>query len=78
MREFSNEDLTEILGAIAAMAAYAAELRGKVVRSESMRLKAFRTRELDPFLDQCEFQFKVWSRYQSVRTLEWDISRGGT
>ena len=62
---------------IASYAAYASEMRGRVVRSESRRMQAFRTRELDPFLDQCEFQFKVWSRYQSVRQMEYDLTRGG-
>lgn len=77
MRDFSDEDLGDVLMKIAAYSAYAAELRGKIVRSETRRATSFRTKELDPFLTQCEFQFKVWSRYQSVRQMEYDLSKGG-
>lgn len=78
MRQFSDLDVTEIFMAIAAFSARACEIRSNLGRNESRRAAAFRTREIDPFLEACEFQFKVWSRLQSVRQMEVDLSRGGT
>lgn len=78
MRHFSDRDVTEIFMAVAAFSARACEIRSNLIRNESRRAAAFRTREIDPFLEACEFQFKVWSRLQSVRQMEVDLSRGGT
>lgn len=77
MREFARSDLAEILMQLAAFTAYGSELRGQIQRADTRRLQAFRTKELDPFIDECDRQFKVWSRVQSVRQMEWDTSKGG-
>lgn len=78
IKAFRNTDLVEILMNIAAMSGRASEIRNQVMEgSGSQRMNAFRTKQLDPFLDEVDRQFRVWSRVQAVRTMEWDMSKGG-
>lgn len=37
----------------------------------------FRTTQLDPFIEECDRQFRVWSRAFAVQSQEWQISKGG-
>lgn len=77
MALFPQMDLAEIFMRLAAMSARASGIRAQVVRSESRRIAAFRTREIDPLIEECDRQFRLWSRLQSVRQMEADMSRGG-
>lgn len=77
MREFSGADMTEILMGLAAFSARASEIRTVLVREENRRAQSFRTKELDPFLEEVDRQFKVWSRLQAVRDMEFRASGGG-
>lgn len=74
MRAFQRDDVTDVFMALAAFTARASEVRGYLSRQSSKRIDSFRTRELDPFIDECDRQFRVWSRMQSVRQLEADLS----
>lgn len=76
MREFETLDVSEIFMRLAAFTARASEVRSRLVRRESKRASAFRTRELDPFIEECERQFRYWSRFQAVRQMEADLTRG--
>jgi hypothetical protein len=76
IRKFQSMDISEILLSISAFSARAAEIRSHLMRSESRRLNAFRTREIDPFLQACEFQFRIHSRLQAIRELEFKLSGG--
>lgn len=71
-------DVGEILRALAAMSGRASEVRCHLMRTESRRGQGFRTRELDPFIEELDRQFKIWSRYHAVLQQEWDMSKGGT
>lgn len=77
MRDFPQQDVTDVFMALAACTARASEVRGYLSRQSSKRIDSFRTRELDPFIDECDRQFKIWSRMQSVRQLEADLSGKG-
>jgi hypothetical protein len=55
-----------------------AEIRMVCVRSESRRLAALRTREIDPLIEECDRQFRFHSRIQAVRSIEWDQTRNLT
>lgn len=77
MRAFQRDDVTEVFMALAAFTARASEVRGYLSRQSSKRIDSFRTRELDPFIDECDRQFRVWSRMQSVRQLEADLTGKG-
>ena len=76
MREFNGWLSYEVLQALSAMSARASELRGHLMRNDSRRATGFRTKELDPFLDAVEFQFKVHSRLIAVQQAEWEMSKG--
>ena len=48
-------------------------IRTKIVRTENKRYSSFRTKEIEPFITECQFQFKVYSRMHSVTSLEWEM-----
>jgi len=76
MVEFKDMDSGEILEALSAFTARASQIRANLIRQDNRSVQAFRTKQLDPFIDECERQFKVWSRYISVRQFEWESTRG--
>ena len=75
IRSRSPEDVFMELSAITTRLA---EIRLTCVRSESRRLTALRTREIDPLMDQCDRLFRLHSRVQSARQMEWDQTRNLT
>lgn len=77
MQQWSQIDPGTVMMQISSIAARLIEIRSNVVRSENRTLQAFRTKELDPLLDQVEFQFKIHSRRVSSMSLEWDMAKGG-
>lgn len=77
MCELGARDPSDVFQRIAGWAARVSDIRATVYRDESRRSTAFRTRDIDPFLDQCDFQFKVWSRIQAVREMEYKLTGGG-
>jgi len=77
LNSFSERQPEEIFVTISALTARASQIRNELVRRLDDRyLQNFRTKEVDPFLDECDRQFKIWSRVFSSRQLDWDISRG--
>jgi hypothetical protein len=52
------------------------ELRVQTWRSTSRRLAALRAHEIDPLLEQCDRAFRLHSRLQAVRSLDWELSKG--
>ncbi len=75
MRSFDQYGLDEILKALSSMTSRASQIRSFVVRSENRSTQAFRTRELDPFIEECDRQFKIWSRMLSIHSMDWEMSR---
>ncbi len=76
MKEFAGMDPSDIFMRLAAYSARASEIRTQAQRTDNRRLTAFRTKELDPFLDEVDRQFKLFSRIQSVRDMEARLSGG--
>lgn len=74
MKTFDLMEEYEIFKTLSAMTARVSEMRTQIVRNEDRILGAFRTKEIDPFLDECDRQYKFWSRGLSVKTLDWSIS----
>ena len=50
-------------------------MRNITIRSNNKEASAFRLEEVDPFLREAEFQFKVWSRVAAIGTQEWEQYR---
>lgn len=78
MMEFPNMDLEEVYMRLSAFTARASYIRAQIISTSSKIWNAFRTGELDPFISECDRQFKVWSRVQSVNQMDFNATRGIT
>lgn len=76
MRSFPDMDPIDTMTALSAFTSRASQIRTNLIRAEDKQQQLFRTRELDPFINECDRQFKIWSRLLSARKLEWETSRG--
>lgn len=76
MREFHKKEPDTIFQELAAMTSRFSHIRSKIVRVESKVWQNFRTKEIDPFIEECDRQFKIWSRAFSVRSLDWEMTKG--
>ncbi len=76
MNQFNMLDPVEVMQQLSSFTARASEIRATLVRVDSRRSTAFRTREVDPFIEECDRQFKIHSRLQSLRELEWKMAGG--
>jgi len=76
MKSFSRETADTIFMSLAAFSARASEIRGLLIRSDNRQYTAFRTKEIDPFIEEVDRQFKLWSRQLSFMQMEWEASKG--
>jgi hypothetical protein len=78
MQTFGQMSPTDILMSLSSFTARMAHVRMHLVRPgrANTTTNNFRTKELDPFLDQCGDQFKIWSRLIAVQGQEWEQTRG--
>lgn len=77
MRNFNSNNPADNLVFLSGYTARASQIRTYVVRmTEDRYMQNFRTKEIDPFLTECDRQFKIWSRLISANQLEWETSRG--
>lgn len=77
MQAWPTSEPDVVMREISAAAARLIEIRCQVVRSENRQYQSFRTKQLDPLLDQLKFQFNVHSRLVSTISLDWDMAKGG-
>ena len=73
MNDFGDYE-DEIFRSLSAMSSRVSQIRTQVVRKENRALQVFRTQEVDPFLKECDRQFKIWSRILTVSQHEWEIT----
>lgn len=76
MADFRNWDPQEVFLKLSASSARASYMRNKICQREDRIKRAFRTSELDPFIEEVERQFKIWSRLLSYQNLDWEMARG--
>jgi hypothetical protein len=74
---FSKQPPEEVMIQIAGIAGRLTEVRAQLVRNDGKIAQNLRTKEVEPLLDQLRFQYSVFSRLLSVRSLDWEMSRGG-
>jgi hypothetical protein len=43
---------------------------------ENRKLKDFRYEEILPFIQEADFQYKIWSRVGTLIKDEWDMAKG--
>ncbi len=75
VREFSNQDPSDVLMAISAIAGRVAEIRAWLYRDNSQRCTQIRTREVDPLREDLDLQFKLFSR--RIALMEWELRMSG-
>lgn len=78
MIEFPTMEADEIFMQLSSFTARMSYIRSAIMRSDNRLLVALRTKEIDPFINECDRQFKIWSRTFSVQTMEYETSRGQT
>lgn len=77
VKEFHGQEPDIVMQQIAAFSGRLCEIRAKLQRIGSTRANQLRTREVDPLMDQMNFQYTIASRLQSVREHEFKMSGGG-
>lgn len=78
LKKLGSWEPAEVFLWLSGVTARLVELRTICWRSESRRLTALRSREIDPLIDECERQFRFHSRVQSCRQIEFDAFKGVT
>lgn len=78
MQQFANREPDEIFMMLSAYTSRVSYIRSQIMRSNSRIMQAFRTGEIDPFINECDRQFKFWSRVQSVAQMDWNAQRNVT
>lgn len=78
MQTFCALDPHSVFMRLSAFSARVSEMRSQLARDDSRRALALRTREVEPFLDECDRQFKFHSRALTITELEFKISGGAT
>lgn len=73
MNAFRSYDPADVFMKLSAWTARASYVRTQVVRANNRVMNYFRTQELEPFLVECDRQFKFWSRAVSVMQIESDM-----
>jgi hypothetical protein len=77
MKDFQTGDPRENLMHLSSFTARMSEARGQIIRNTGGKVEDnFRTKELDPFISECDRQFKIWSRLITYAQFDWETSRG--
>jgi hypothetical protein len=66
----------DVFQTCSAISARMAELRNQMFRRTDRAAQAFRTKEIEPLLDEVERQFKYHSRLQATREMEARLTGG--
>lgn len=66
----------QVLISVSGLSARLIAIRAELQRSGSQRANRLRTSEVDPLLAHLELQSRLHSRLVSVRTLDWDMTKG--
>lgn len=65
MKEFNNMDPSDTFRSLSQFTARASEMRAIIAEHESRTEAAFRIKVIDPFIEECDRQFKIHSRILS-------------
>lgn len=74
---FAQVDPGDILVALAGISARLAEIRAVLMRENTQKATALRTREVDPLCEEVDRQFRIWSRRIAWMEWEYKVSTGG-
>lgn len=74
MENFREEEPDVIFADLSAWTARASHMRSIINRNESRTHQNFRIKQIDPFISECDRQFKVWSRVFSVQSMDFNMN----
>lgn len=76
MQRFGDLEPDQILMVLSSYSARIGELRLQLIRRDTRRSNALRCKEIDPFIEECDRQFKIWSRIVAIREMDFRLSGG--
>lgn len=76
MKVFIDTDALTVFQSLSQFSARASEIRSMISSNASREETTFRTRVLDPFLEECDRQFKLHSRIQAINELDARLAGG--
>lgn len=76
MKRLADMDPSDAFVHLAQFSARASEMRTQLGTHETKQEAAFRNRIIDPFLEECDRQFKIHSRIQAIREMDARLAGG--
>lgn len=78
LKELETLDPVEVMRTISSISARAREIQSWAWDNQmsSTPIQQFRTRKVDPLLEECERQFRYHSRLLEALKFDWEMSRG--
>lgn len=76
MKTLSDMEPTEAFISLSQWSARASEIRMQLGTTETKREATFRIRVIDPFIEECDRQFKIHSRIQAIREMDARLAGG--
>lgn len=76
MKRMVDMDPTAVFQHLSQFSARASEIRSQIGPQEGKREAAFRIRIVDPFIEECDRQFKIHSRIQAIREMDARLAGG--
>jgi len=76
MKNFDVMDVVDTFLHLSQFSARASELRSQLGTTETKKEASFRIRIIDPFIEECERQFKIHSRIQAVKEMDAKLAGG--
>lgn len=73
MKGFQNEYPEDIFLKLSSWTARMSEVRGRLTRSSKPAANRMRIDEVDPFINECDRQFKIHSRRQAVQEMDFKL-----
>ena len=74
LKSLNDLDPIDIFKYLSAFSARCSEMRMRLHRSDERRAMAFRTKEIEPLIEEIDRQFKIHSRILSFQEMEWKMS----
>lgn len=76
LKTLTQKDAVTVFQTLSALSARVSEMRSQCARQDGIRTNAFRTKQIEPFLEECDRQFRTHSRIQAIREMEFKLSKG--
>ena len=78
LQKYETMEPDEVLLSVSGLLARLTAIRAECIRSQSQRANKLRTNEIEPLISALDQQFKIHSRIQTIRELDYKITSGMT